>query len=180
MNKKDKSASVIKAIIVIAALVAFSLLAMAQTPSCVFIPGHCISSTTTAPPCLSVDTLIDTPDGAIPVEQMREGMIIWSVDELGDRVASALVETSKIPAPSTHQVAAITLADGRTITASLDHPTAEGKALGDYQVGDILDGSRVVATERMSYSGGATYDILPDSPTGFYWANGILLASTLK
>jgi hypothetical protein len=125
-------------------------------------------------------TLIDTPDGPIPVEQLHEGMIVWTMDESGNRVASALVETSKISVPSTHQVVAITLEDGRTVTASLDHPTAEGKALGDYRVGDILDGSQVVVAERMSYSGGATYDILPDSATGFYWANGILLASTLK
>jgi len=30
------------------------------------------------------------------------------------------------------------------------------------------------------YQETATFDILPSSSTGFYWANGILLGSTLK
>jgi hypothetical protein len=33
--------------------------------------------------------------------------------------------------------------------------------------------------EHVIYHGDATYDLLPDSSTGLYWANGILLRSTL-
>jgi hypothetical protein len=33
--------------------------------------------------------------------------------------------------------------------------------------------------DRVSYDGDATYDILPAGPTGFYWADGILMTSTL-
>jgi hypothetical protein len=139
-----------------------------------------VTTTYIPSPCLPMGTLIDTPDGPVPVEQLHKGMMVWTMTGSGDRVASVLVETSKIQVPPTHQVVVIMLEDGRTVTASLDHPTANGKALGDYRAGDILDGSRVIVAERMSYSGGATYDILPDSATGFYWANGILLSSTLK
>jgi hypothetical protein len=30
------------------------------------------------------------------------------------------------------------------------------------------------------YDGGATFDILPGGVTGAYWANGVLLGSTLR
>jgi len=32
----------------------------------------------------------------------------------------------------------------------------------------------------VAYSGDRTYDLLPAGPTGFYWAGGILLSSTLS
>ena len=32
---------------------------------------------------------------------------------------------------------------------------------------------------RVRYDGGATFDILPAGATGLYWANGVLLGSTL-
>jgi hypothetical protein len=37
-----------------------------------------------------------------------------------------------------------------------------------------------VSVERAAYGQPATYDVLPAGDTGFYWANGILLASTLS
>jgi len=46
-------------------------------------------------------------------------------------------------------------------------------------VGDELDRSRITLWELVPYSGSRTYDLLPAGPTGMYWANGILLASTL-
>ena len=33
--------------------------------------------------------------------------------------------------------------------------------------------------ERLAYTGHATFDLLPAGDTGFYWANGILIGSTL-
>ena len=74
----------------------------------------------------------------------------------------------------------IELSDGRSVTASPGHPTAEGKAIADYQVGDELDGARIIVVDYITYENGMTYDILPAGTTGFYWANGILLGSTLK
>jgi hypothetical protein len=66
------------------------------------------------------------------------------------------------------------------VTVSPGHPTAEGKAIVDYQAGDELDGARITATEYINYESGMTYDILPAGTTGLYWANNILLGSTLK
>jgi hypothetical protein len=52
--------------------------------------------------------------------------------------------------------------------------------LGHLRASDEVDGGRVVIAELVEYSGGETFDILPDGATGAYWANGILLASTLR
>ncbi|MFC2032747.1 choice-of-anchor R domain-containing protein [Chloroflexota bacterium] len=130
-------------------------------------------------PCLASGTIIGAPDGPVPVEQLHEGMMVWTMDESGKSVAVAVIETSKTPVPSTHQVVSVELSDGRKITASLGHPTAEGKALGDYRVGDNLDGTMIVNIDFMTYKSNATYDILPDGATGLYWANGVLLQSTI-
>jgi hypothetical protein len=66
------------------------------------------------------------------------------------------------------------------VTASGQHPTAAGRAIADYKIGDMLDGARVISTSYITYTSGKTYDLLPAGTTGLYWANGILLGSTLK
>lgn len=38
----------------------------------------------------------------------------------------------------------------------------------------------VVAADRVGYSGRFTFDLLPGGDTGTYWADGILLGSSLK
>lgn len=133
----------------------------------------------TCPICLAKGTIIDTPNGQVPVEQLRQGMIVWTIDESRKRVAAPVVETVVTPVPPSFRVVRVVLDDGRIVTASPTHPSAEGRALGDYQIGDILDGAHVVAMEYIAYGDGATYDFLPDGGTGVYWANGILLKSTL-
>jgi hypothetical protein len=42
-----------------------------------------------------------------------------------------------------------------------------------------LNGATVATAALEAYDGGATFDLLPSGGTGAYWANGILLASTL-
>jgi len=137
------------------------------------------SSFNTCPICLAKGTLIDTSDGAIPVEQLRTGMRVWTVDSFGNRVAAEMLDTAMTPVPVSFQVVRLVLSDGRTVTASPGHPTANWRALGDYVVGETLDGVMVVSVERIPYDGGTTYDLLPAGPTGLYWANGVLLKSTL-
>lgn len=44
----------------------------------------------------------------------------------------------------------------------------------------ILDrAAGVFGVEIVTYNGEKTYDLLPASDTGFYWADGVLLGSTL-
>lgn len=133
----------------------------------------------TCPICLVIGTLIDTPGGPVPVEQLGKGMVVWTVDDMGRRTTARVLETAATQVPASFQVVRVRLNDGRTVTASAGHPTAEGQALGDYQAGDTLDGALVVAVEHLAYDGGATYDILPSGTTGVYWANGVLLKSTI-
>jgi hypothetical protein len=45
-------------------------------------------------------------------------------------------------------------------------------------VGETLDGSRIVRIDRVPYVGD-TWDLLPAGPTGVYWAGSIRLKSTL-
>jgi len=137
------------------------------------------TSLNTCPICLSVGTLIDTPDGPVPVEQLQKGMSIWTTDESGRRIVAVIMDTASTPVPALFQLVRITLSDGRVVTASLGHPTSEGRVLGDYQTGDILDGALIIIVERVAYDNSMTYDVLPSGPTGQYWANGILLRSTL-
>jgi hypothetical protein len=47
-------------------------------------------------------------------------------------------------------------------------------------MGVTLDGARITGFEGLAYKGVETYDLLPSGDTGYYWANGILMGSTLK
>ena len=82
-------------------------------------------------------------------------------------------------APAGHQMVHVVLADGRGLLASPGHRTADGRALGSLTSGDSLDGSTITQWELIPYAGDRTWDLLPAGATGSYWANGILLASSL-
>jgi len=143
-----------------------------------------LSRTPSGPPpcpiCLAVGTRIATPLGEIAIERLRVGDVVWTSDARGERIRAPLVAVGSTPVPVTHLVVRVALDDGRVVFASPGHPTAEGRRIGDLVAGDALDSARVATAERVRYLGGATYDILPASATGVYWANGVLLGSTLR
>ena len=132
------------------------------------------------PICLAGNTLIDTPSGSILVKDLQIGMPIWTTDKSGDRVSGIVAETSEVPVPPTHQMVQLVLKDGRQLLVSPGHPTVDGRSVGDLAEGDRYDGASVASVERVPYGESATYDILPSGETGFYWANGVLLGSTLS
>lgn len=131
------------------------------------------------PICLAEDTLIDTPSGAIAVQNLQKGMLVWTVDKFSNRILAKIIQTSKTPVPPSHQMVHIILSDKREIFASPGHPIGDGRFFNDLSVGEILNGSRITIAKKVSYDKGYTYDILPSGPTGFYFANGILIDSTL-
>jgi hypothetical protein len=141
------------------------------------------SSTPTGAPncpiCLAATTRIATPNGEILVTEVRPGMLVWTESPDGRRVAAHVIEVGSTPVPAGHLMVRLALADGRVLEASPGHRSADGRPLGTLAPGDQLDGSRIVTWELVPYGGDRTYDLLPAGPTGTYWANGILVASTL-
>jgi hypothetical protein len=128
--------------------------------------------------CLAAQDTIATPAGPVPVSQLHSGMIVWTLGPDGQRVTAPLLLVSHTPAPVGHSVVRLRLEDGRVVEASPGHPTADGRRVGDLNVGDALGGSHIVRVDRVPYAGN-TWDILPAGPTGVYWADGIPLKSTL-
>ena len=135
-------------------------------------------SINTCPICLAEGTLIDTPDGPVPVEKLQQGMMIYTQDDAGKKIAGVITATASAQSPTSFQIIRIVLNDGRIVSASPGHPTTDGRTIGELKVGDTLDGGIIAAVTAVPYSG-YTFDILPEGGTGFYWANGILLKSTL-
>ena len=131
------------------------------------------------PICLARGTRIATPSGEVAVEDLRVGDVVWTLDGAGRRVALPLIEIGSTPVPATHRVVELRLSDGRAVNVSPGHPTANGRKVGDLRHGDDYDGALVVSAELAPYAGGATFDVLPAGATGVYWANGVLLGSTI-
>jgi hypothetical protein len=129
--------------------------------------------------CLAATDRIATPTGSVPVTQIIPGMIVWTRDASGWRVAAPVIAVIHRQALLGQHMLRLTLSDGRVVEASPDHPTLTGRRVGDLTPGDPLDGSRVTTIEERPYAG-ATWDLLPAGSTGTYWANGVLLASTLR
>jgi hypothetical protein len=132
------------------------------------------------PICLARGTRIATPFGDIAVEEMQVGDVVWTLDAVGARVALPLIEIGSTPVPATHGVVQLRLSDGRAVDVSPGHPTADGRKVGDLAPGENYDGAVVASTELTAYTGGATFDVLPAGTTGMYWANGVLLGSTIR
>ena len=142
------------------------------------------SRTPTGPPacpiCLAAATLISTPGGDVRVTEIKPGMLVWSVSADGARIVEPVLEIGNTQVPSGHLMVHLILADDRELLASPGHRTADGRQLGSLAWGDSLDGSTITTWEVVPYAGERTYDLLPAGPTGEYWANGILLSSTLS
>jgi hypothetical protein len=133
----------------------------------------------TCPICLASWTTIDTPRGGVRVADLHAGDLVWTLKGAGQRVAAPVILVTSVQVPAAHEMVHLILSDGRQLSASPGHPTVDGRSLGDLQIGDMLDGGLVTLAERVPYSQPATYDLLPAGATGWYWADGILLGSTL-
>ncbi len=131
------------------------------------------------PICLSGSTQIETPAGPDPVKDLQAGMPVWTLNKAGQRVSGIITKTSKVPVPLTHQMVHLVLRDGRELYVSSGHPTIDGRTIGELKPDDQYAGTYIASTELVPYAEGATFDILPSGETGFYWANGILIGSTL-
>ena len=136
-------------------------------------PGGC-------PICLSASSTIATPSGLVGITDIKQGTIVWSIDSNGDMVKSKVIKTNHVFVGNAHEVIDLRLADGRNLFASPNHPTYDGRSISDLRVGERYDGSLVKSVDLIHYKYQYTYDILPNSTTGDYFADGILVGSTLK
>lgn len=132
------------------------------------------------PICLARGTRIDTPDGSIAVQDLRLGDAIWTLDTDGRRVAGTVIALGSTTAPANHHVIRLTLADGRSVTASPGHPLADGREFGSLAIGDRVDGSVVTGLQTILYFESQTFDLVASGATATYFSDGIPLASTLR
>lgn len=132
------------------------------------------------PICLASKTKISSPNGDINVEDIKVGDKIWSVNSNEEKIESMVIKISSMNAPKSHKVVHLVLSSGREVFISPNHPTINGLVVGELRAGDFYDGSIVESVKRVFYWAEKTYDILPNSDTGYYFAGGILLKSTLK
>jgi hypothetical protein len=130
--------------------------------------------------CLGPDAPIDTPSGPLAAGEVRAGDAVWTVSAAGERVATRVFFVRWLPAVAGHRMVRVTLSDGRTVCASGLHPTIDGRMFEALRVGDVLDAATVVRSESLPYLGERTYDLLPMGETGHYWANGVLIGTTLS
>ena len=130
--------------------------------------------------CLSFETLISTPLGNIPITALKPGMLVYTLDLNGNKVVKPVELVSKVLVSRDHRMCHLILDDGRELHVSAGHPTADNGRIGDLVPGDVLDGAEVVSIEKVRYEAGHTYDLLPSGETGCYWADGVILGSTLS
>ncbi|MCC6524192.1 MAG: hypothetical protein IT373_16145 [Polyangiaceae bacterium] len=127
--------------------------------------------------CAAPDTPIATPTGERAIAELGVGDLVLSVDR-GVVRAVPLVRVSRT-AVERHRVVRVTLESGRVVELSPGHPTADGRLVGELRPGDALAGLGVAQAELVAYSHEHTYDVLPASDTGAYFAAGALVGSTL-
>jgi hypothetical protein len=110
---------------------------------------------------------------------LKVGDLVYSVDD-GAIMAVPVVGVGSTPV-SSHHVLRVRLDNGEVLEMSPGHPTAEGRPFSELSVGSVLGESRSVVDIRLvPYRYTRTYDILPDSSTGTYFAAGALVGSTLR
>jgi len=129
--------------------------------------------------CLSCETLISTPEGNVPIVDLKPGMSVFTLDMNGNKIIEQIELLSNVTVPESHVLCHLIFSDGRELFVSGGHPTADGSEVYDLAPGDMLDGAELVSIENVRYVAGHTYDLLPAGETGYYWANGVLLGSTL-
>jgi hypothetical protein len=130
------------------------------------------------PVCASPDTPIATPTGERSIADLRVGDWVYSVED-GATVVVPIVRVGRTPV-ARHRVVRVALRDGRTLEISAGHPTADGRVFGDLRAGGWLDGHEIVSADLVPYAFPFTYDVLPGSKTGTYFAAGALVGSTLR
>lgn len=132
------------------------------------------------PRCLAQGTQIGTPAGLIAVEDLQPGMLVWTLSREGKQVAQPILRMAALPVPQQHMMLHLIFTDGRELWVSPGHPTVDGRTVEELRAHSAYGSGNIEHIEVTRYNGRSTYDLLPGGETGFYWANGVPLASTLR
>jgi hypothetical protein len=108
---------------------------------------------------------------------LRPGDLVYSVDGAAIR-AVPILRVNRTPVVN-HRVLRVTFDSGSSIEMTAGHPLSDGRPLSSLQPGNQLMGGIVMTVEDRPYAHEATFDILPDSTSGAYFASGVLMGSTL-
>jgi hypothetical protein len=127
--------------------------------------------------CASPDTPVATPLGERAIASLGVGDRVTSVDH-GQVVDVPIAQVHRTPAHD-HHVVRVELASGSVLEISAPHPTADGRTFGDLRADDLLGGMRIERVTVVPYAAPFTYDILPASDSGIYYAGGVPVGSTL-
>ena len=130
------------------------------------------------PICAAPDTPIATPDGERLMSDLRVGDLVYSVEE-NQTIVVPLLRVSRTRVFD-HFTVQVSLKNGSVLLISAGHPTADGRAFSDLVAGETLGDQKIRDVTIVPYPFEYTYDILPDSTTGFYFAAGALIGSTLS
>jgi hypothetical protein len=128
--------------------------------------------------CTAPNTPIATPSGERAISELKVGDLVFSVHH-GKLVTVPIILINRVPVTSLHHMVEVRLSSGRVLSISPSHPTADGRTFADLAKGDALDGVALDSVRRVPYTEAYTYDILPDSDSGTYFAGGVLIGTTL-
>jgi hypothetical protein len=103
---------------------------------------------------------------------------VYSVHH-GKLVAVPVILTNRVPVTGTHHMVEVRLNNGRVLSISPSHPTADGRTFADLAKGAVVDGVALDSVRRVPYAEAYTYDILPDSDSGSYFAGSVQIGTTL-
>lgn len=143
---------------------------------CSGIPAFgCYPPDCPVPICLSPDTRIRTSGIEKQIKDIQVGSIVLS----DDKKPAKVIKIGKTEVKN-HQILEVTFNDGTILKVSPGHPAADGRKFKGLKLGDIVDNRSVSDIKKIVYQHKYTHDILPDSETGNYYANGILVGSTLS
>ncbi len=130
--------------------------------------------------CLALGTKISSLKGRIAVERLKKNDLVWTVDARGNKMLQPIIRIKKTYVGNSHIICSLFLSDKRQISVSPLHPLfSEQSAVKDLKKGDIYNDAMVIKNEIQFYRSFYTFDILPAGESGAYFANGILLGSTL-
>jgi hypothetical protein len=127
--------------------------------------------------CAAPDTPIATPDGERPISELRVGDLVYSIE--GEAIVPVPIRAVNRTRVSDHQVVHVELESGRSLRISARHPTADGRDFGMLYAHGEIDGVTIQRAALEAYTEPFTYDILPSSSTGVYFAAGVAIGSTL-